>query len=136
MKQFPKLMIVDGTVEWFETEEELITYVWEIECEQASGGDFDEDEEEWSDFVARNSSVTVEEYDETDHKHKMLSGAEDKRPGILEYQKTARREKQIKYLEGRLMWQAHKNKVDSELLQKGIDAATKLMAELEALLDT
>lgn len=98
-------------------------------------GDFDEDEEDWPSFVDRNSNVKVEEYDETDHDHKMLSGAEDKRPGILEYQKASIRQTAIKNLERKIKWQAHKNKVDSELLQKGIDNAAKLIAELEELLD-
>lgn len=133
---FPKLMIVDGQVEWFETEIELEEHVWDVACNEAERcGDFDEENEDWADFVDRNSRVEVEEYDETDHDHKMLLGAEDKRPGIVEYQKTANRQKQIERLERKIKWQAHKNKVDSELLQKGIDAATKLIAELEELLN-
>lgn len=133
---FPKLMIVDGIVEWFETEEELDEHVWDLMCNEAERcADFDDENEDWCGFVNRNSDVKVEQYDETDPDHKMLSGAENKRPGILEYQKVAKREKQIKYLEGRIKWQTHKNKTDSEMLQKGIETATKLTSELEALLD-
>lgn len=133
---FPKLMIVDGIVEWFETEEELEEHVWDLMCNEAERyGDFDEENEDWSDFVDRNSDVKVKEYDETDHEHKMLPGAEDTRIGIVEYQKASIRQKAIENLERQIEWQTNKNKVDSELLQKGIDRAGKLIAELEELLD-
>lgn len=136
MKQFPKLMIVDGIVGWFEAEYELEEHIWEVACNEADRcGDFDDENEDWADFVARNSNFSVEEYDETDHYHKMLPGAVDKRPGILEYQKASIRQTAIENLERKIKWQTNKNKVDSELLQKGIDRAGKLIAELEELLD-
>lgn len=133
---FPKLMIVDGIVDWFETEEGLEEHVWDVACNEAERyGDFDEENEDWADFVDRNSDVKAEEYDETDHEHKMLPGAENKRPGIIEYQKASIRQKAIENLERQIKWQTHKNKTDSEMLQKGIETATKLTSELEALLD-
>lgn len=136
MKQFPKLMIVDGIVGWFEAEYELKEHIWEVACNEADRcGGFDEENEDWADFVDRNSDVTVEEYDETDHYHKMLPGAVDKRPGILEYQKASIRQTAIENLKRKIKWQAHKNELDSVRLQDGINKAAKLTAELEELLD-
>ena len=48
--------------------DELMDMIWDHRCEWAEG-DFDEDEEEWGDFVERNSTFHFEEYDPTNKQH-------------------------------------------------------------------
>lgn len=63
------------------------TYLWEEATQVAdSSADFDEEEEEWCDFVENNTTTGYVKYDPSLENHRGLSGFEDERPEHKEWQ--------------------------------------------------
>lgn len=117
----------DATV--YNVEGDIGSFVWSLQCEWADsyGGD-QVDDEEYDDYVDRNTVYTYSIYDPTNYEHYMCSGAEGSRDTSLRdaYIKKERKEALERQIERN---KAHIQHLKDEIESKE-EANIKLLTEL------